>query len=104
MPPGREVPVAFEAPDGSGGTCLVAERDGWRPAAGSRFRVKAGTVEVVLATGSAAWGLFLFRIAKVGAGRRVLEVNPFGAVGPVPAAPLCGSRGSFGFTIGLGRQ
>ncbi|MCX7031584.1 MAG: hypothetical protein NTU62_15885 [Spirochaetes bacterium] len=106
VPPGREVPVAFEAPDGSTGTCLVAERDGWRPAAGSRFRVKTGALEIVLATGSdglGAWGLFLFRIAKVGRGRRVLEVNPFGAAGPVPAAPLAGSRGSFGFTIGLGR-
>ncbi|OHD67107.1 MAG: hypothetical protein A2177_15735 [Spirochaetes bacterium RBG_13_68_11] len=106
VPPGREVPVAFEAPDGSTGTCLVAERDGWRPAAGSRFRVKAGDVEIVLANGadgSGGWGLFLFRVAKVGPRRRVLEVNPFGAAGPFAAAPLAGSRGSFGFTIGLGR-
>jgi hypothetical protein len=106
VPPGREVPVAFEAPDGSSGTCLVAERDGWRPAAGSRFRVRAGATDVVLATasdGPAAWGLFLFRVAKAGTGRRVLEVNPCGAAGPLPAAPLAGSSGSFGFTIGLGR-
>jgi hypothetical protein len=106
VPAGREMPVAFEAPDGSTGTCLVAERDGWRPAAGSRFRVKSGDVEIVLANGAdggGGWGLFLFRVAKVGTGRRVLEVNPFGAAGPFAAAPLAGSRGSFGFTIGLGR-
>jgi hypothetical protein len=106
VPPGREVPIAFEAPDGSAGTCLVAERDGWRPAAGSIFRVKAGAAEIVLTTGGdgrGAWGLFLFRIAKAGAGRRVLEASPFGTVGPVPAASLTGASGSFGFTIGLGR-
>jgi hypothetical protein len=106
VPAGRDVPVAFEAPDGSSGTCRVAEQDGWRPAAGSRFRVKAGATEIVLATapgGPAAWGLFLFRVAKVGTGRRVLEVNPCGAAGPLPAATLAGSSGSFGFTIGLGR-
>jgi hypothetical protein len=68
--------------------------------------VKTGAAEIVLATGSdglGAWGLFLFRIAKARTGRRVLEVNPYGAAGPVIAGPLAGSRGSFGFTIGLGR-
>jgi hypothetical protein len=103
--PRQEVPVSFEAPDGSNGTCLVAERDGWRPAAGSRFRVKAGGAEIVLETGphgSGPWGIFLFRVKKVGPRRRVLEVNPSGAVGPVPAGPLAGSRGSFRFAIGLG--
>jgi hypothetical protein len=106
VPQGREMPVAFEAPDGSTGTCLVAERDGWRPAAGSRFRVKAGEAEIILANGAdggGGWGLFLFRVAKVGPGRRVLEVNPYGAAGPFAAARLADSRGSFGFTIGLGR-
>lgn len=104
MPPGREAPVALEAPDGSTGTCLVAERDGWRPAAGSRFRVKGGSAEIVLATrssGPAGWGVFLFRIARAGPGRRVLEVSPFGAAEAVPAASLAGSHGSFGFSIGL---
>lgn len=104
VPPGREVPVALEAPDGSTGTSLVAERDGWRPVAGSRFRVKGGPVEIALAArgdGSPGWGVFLFRIAKAGPGRRVLEVSPFGACGAVPAASLAGSQGSFGFTIGL---
>jgi hypothetical protein len=104
VPPGHDVPIAFEAPDGSAGACLVAERDGWRPAAGSVFRVRTGTAEIVLSTGSrGAWGIFLFRVAKAGVGRRVLEVNPFGAAGPVPAAALAGRSGSFGFTIGLGR-
>jgi hypothetical protein len=106
VPAGREAPVSFEAPDGSTGTCLVAERDGWRPVAGSRFRAKIGDEEIVLANGAdggGGWGLFLFRVAKAGTGRRVLEVNPFGSACPEPAAKLAGSRGSFGFTIGLGR-
>ncbi len=105
LAPGREVEVAFEAPDGSTGTCRLAERDGWRPVAGSRFRVPAGAADMVLETrGEApAWGVFLFRIARSRLGRRVLEVNPAGAVGPVPAGQLAGTRGTFAFSIGLGR-
>jgi len=106
VPPGREVPIVFEAPDGSTGTCLVAERDGWRPVAGSVFRVKTDATEIVLTTGGdgrGAWGIFLFRVAKSGARRRVLEANPFGTAGPVPAAALAGTGGSFRFTLGLGR-
>jgi len=105
--PGREASVAFETPDGSTGTCLVAEGDGWRPAAGSIFRVKAGAAEIELTSGSGgipAWGVFLFRIARAGPGRRVLEVSPFGTAGPVPAAALAGTSATRGFTIGLGRQ
>jgi hypothetical protein len=105
LAPGRVVEIAYEAPDGSNGTCRLAERDGWRPVAGSRFRVPATDANVVLETrGDApAWGVFLFRIARSRLGRRVLQVNPAGAMGPVPAGPLVGTRGTFAFSIGLGR-
>ncbi len=103
--PGRDVEIVFEAPDGSSGTCLIAERDGWRTVAGSRFRVKAGDREVLLEARAdgPAWGVFLFRITRGRPGRRLLEVNPSGAAGPVPAEALAGTRGAFAFTIGLGR-
>jgi hypothetical protein len=105
LAPGREVEVAYEAPDGSTGTCRLTERDGWRPVAGSRFRVPTGDGCLTIETGgnAPAWGVFLFRIARGRFGRRVLEVNPAGMVGPVPAELLVGTRGTFAFSIGLGR-
>ena len=105
LAPGQDIGVDFEAPDDSRGASLITERDGWCTVAGSRFRVKAGDREVLLEArgGEPAWGVFLFRIARARLGRRVLEVNPAGAVGPVPAGSLAGTRGAFAFTIGLGR-
>ena len=70
--PGRDVPVAFEAPDGSSGTCLVARAG--RMAAGGRIALPGegrATAEVVARDRrrrARPWGLFLFRIAKVGPG------------------------------------
>jgi hypothetical protein len=105
LAPGREVEVAYEAPDGSTGTCRLTERDGWRPVAGSRFRVPGGDGSLVLETrgDTSRWGVFLFRIARGRVGRRILEVNPAGAVGPEPAGPIAGTHGTFAFSIGLGR-
>lgn len=104
LPPGRDVEITFDAPEGSAGTMRLAERDGWRTVAASRLLVGTGDRAVQLATpGGAAWGVFLFRIARGRFGRRLLEVNPAGSLGPVSAGRLAGTRGAFAFTLGVGR-
>ena len=71
LAPGQDIGVDFEAPDGSTGASVLAERDGWRTVAGSRFRVKAGDREVLLEArgGAPAWG-------SVPLPHRALEARP----------------------------
>ncbi len=98
--------VDSSAPDGSKGRHLVSPGSGWVmvPCASLRVRNPRGgwLVLRVPPEENRGWGLPFLRFRRA-MGRYLLEANPFGGYGPVPASTLSGIRERFTLEVGVER-
>jgi hypothetical protein len=96
--------VDSSAPDGSKGRHLLSPGSGWvaAPCASLRVRNPRGGWLVLRfpPTEGRGWGLPFLRLRRA-MGRYVLEANPFGSYGPVPASALSGKRERFTLEMGV---
>jgi hypothetical protein len=97
--------VEASAPDGSSASYSIRDRDGWVAVPGAAHAVAlrgGGRLVLRFAREEARqWGLPFFRVARSFGTRAVLEVNPFGCPGPIPARRLGDGSRSFTFLLGI---
>lgn len=97
--------VEASAPDGSTAVYTVSRRDGWVavPGAAHVIALRGGGRLVLRFAREEArrWGLPFFRVARPFGGKALLEVNPFGCPGPLPARYVSGRSRSFALLLGI---